>query len=208
MPLNSNALVTVAGVRSWMDIPATDTSHDLKIELLINAASDRIESFLDRSLERRTRTERLDGVRSSRILLKHYPADKPTILSFSDDWNFSDELSPDSYDIQEQSIVVLKSMASPRGNLNLKVVYAGGYVLPNSQLLIGDRLPSDLSMACLMLVQWLWQVERDRRLGVTSKSKQSESISFEQGLPKEIAEMLLPHKRLEFTAIHGSTDTF
>jgi len=208
MTLQTNALVSLADVKAWLDIPLTEISFDLKAELLINAASDRIESYLDRSLERKVRSERIDGVRSSRIPLRHYPADSVSILSFSSDWDFTDNIPTSGFEMQEQSIIVLKNAASPRGNLNVKVMYAAGYVLPNSQLVTGEPLPSDLKLACLLLVQWLWQVERDRRLGVSSKSKQSESISFEQGMPREIAEMLLPHKRLEFTAIHGSTDNF
>jgi len=59
-----------------------------------------------------------------------------------------------------------------------------------------------------MLISWLWQVDRDRRLGISNKSKQNESIGFVEGLPKIIAEMLLPHKRLEFTGIHSAIDTY
>lgn len=208
MALNSNSLVTLNDVKKWMDIPLLNTDQDERAELFINSASEMIERLLDRKLGRQTYTERYDGLRANKIFLKNTPADKPTSVAFGSGWDFSEPLDTDDYTIQEESLVVFKNAITPRGNQNIQVVYVAGYVTPLSSIQVGAALPSDLKMGCLMLVEWLWQVSRDRRLGISSKSKQSENVSFTDGIPNTIAEILLPYKRLEFSNVHAVTDTF
>jgi hypothetical protein len=208
MALNPNSLVTLDDAKKWLDIPLLNTDLDERAELFINSASEMIENYLDRKLARETYTERYDGLRANKVFLKNYPADKPTVVSFDSDWSFTEPLDTDDYFIQEESLLVFKNAITPRGNQNIQVIYVAGYVTPLSTVQTGIALPSDLKMGCLMLISWLWQVDRDRRLGVTNKSKQNESVSFEDGLPKIIADILRQHKRLEFSNVHATTDTY
>jgi hypothetical protein len=208
MTLNTNSLVTLNDAKKWLDIALLNTDLDERAELFINSASDMIENYLNRDLVRKIRTERYDGTRANKIFLKNWPADKPTAISFGSGWDFSELVDVDNYTIQDESLVVFKSQITGRSTQGIQIEYTAGYVTPLSPVQTGVVLPSDIKMACLMLISWLWQVDRDRRLGVSNKSKQNESISFESGMPKVIAEMLSPHKRLEFTGVHSAIDTY
>ena len=208
MTLNANSLVTLDDAKKWLDIPLASTDLNDRAELFINSASEMIERYLDRKLARKTYTERYDGLRANKIFLKNTPADKPTSIAFGSDWDFSEPLDAADYIVQEESLIVFKNAITPRGNQNIQVIYTAGYVTPLSSVQTGAALPSDIKMACLMLISWLWQVDRDRRLGVTNKSKQNESISFEDGIPVTIADILRNHKRIEFSNVHAITDTF
>lgn len=196
MSLNSNALVTVATVKTHLDIPGADVSQDAKIELLINMASERIEQYLDRKLIYQQHTERVDGRASDRIMLKHYPAEKPTQLFDDPGWDFLTQIDAGEYDIENAGVLVLRSGKFQRANLNVKVVYNAGYqsiVAPGA----GPQLPSDLQYACLLFIEWMYQMRADRRLGVQGKAKQNENIRFSQGIPPEVVEILDPHRRFD-----------
>jgi hypothetical protein len=208
MTLNANSLVTLDDTKKWLDIPLASTDLNDRAELFINSASEIIERYLDRKLARKTYTERYDGLRANKIFLKNTPASKPTSIAFASDWDFSEPLDTADYTVQEESLIVFKNAITPRGNQNIQVIYTAGYVTPLSSVQTGSALPSDIKMACLMLISWLWQVDRDRRLGVTNKSKQNESISFEDGIPVTIADILRNYKRIEFSNVHAITDTF
>jgi len=196
MTLNSNALVTVATAKVHLDIPSADVSQDAKLELYINTASERIERHLDRKLIYQAHTERQDGRSSDRIMLKQYPAEKPTSLYDDPSWDFLTPYDPAQYDIEDAGVVVLRYGRFMRANLNIKVTYNAGYksvVSPGA----GPNLPADLPHACLLLVEWMYQMRADRRLGVKGKGKNQETISFSQGMPPEVVELLEPHRRLD-----------
>jgi len=196
MALNSNALVTVANVKVHLDIPSADVSQDAKIELYINTASERIERHLDRKLIYQQHTERQDGRGSDRVMLKHYPAQKPNQVFDDPSWDFLTPIAIADYDIEDAGVVVLRRARFQRSNLNVKVVYNAGYksiVAPGS----GPDLPADLQHACILLVEWMYQMRADRRLGVKGKAKNQENISFTQGMPAEVVELLDPHRRID-----------
>lgn len=196
MALNPNALVTVATAKVHLDIPSADTSQDAKLELYINTASERIERHLDRKLIYQTHTERQDGRSSDRIMLRQYPAEKPTSLYDDPGWDFLTPIEASGYDIEDAGVVVLRYGRFMRANLNIKVIYNAGYksvVSPGA----GPNLPADLQHACLLLVEWMYQMRADRRLGVKGKAKNQENISFSQGIPPEVVEILEPHRRLD-----------
>jgi uncharacterized phiE125 gp8 family phage protein len=196
MSLNSNALVTVATAKVHLDIPSADVSQDAKLELYINTASERVERYLDRKLIYQAHTERQDGRSSDRIMLRQYPAEKPTALYDDPAWDFLTPYEASQYDIEDAGVVVLRYGRFMRANLNIKVIYNAGYksvVSPGA----GPNLPADLQHACLLLVEWMYQMRADRRLGVKGKAKNQENISFSQGMPPEVIELLEPHRRLD-----------
>jgi uncharacterized phiE125 gp8 family phage protein len=196
MALNPNALVTVETVKVHLDIPVGETSQDAKIELYINTASERIERYLDRKLIYQQHVERQDGRSSDRIMLKHYPAEKPSSLYDDPSWEFLTPYEASEYDIEDAGVVILRYGRFMRANLNIKVTYNAGYksiVSPGA----GPQLPADLQHACLLLVEWMYQMRADRRLGVQGKAKNQENIRFSQGMPPEVVEMLEPHRRID-----------
>lgn len=189
MALNANALTTLANVKEQLDI--ADASQDSLLERLINTASQLIEKYTDRVLVQDTYTEFYFGRGSNQLMLRNYPAEKPTDLRIDNNavFDVSAVIDTDDYDIDNGSMVsYVGSFPRASSRHNIKIVYLGGFA----------TIPSDLEHASIELVEFLYERSSDRRIGVTSKSKRDETISFVQGIPEFIALMLDPYVRHEF----------
>ena len=74
MSLDTNALVTLADQKTFLQIAGTDTSLDVILELLINSISSLFDKFTGRNLREATyATFYLDGNGKSRLWLPNYP---------------------------------------------------------------------------------------------------------------------------------------
>lgn len=198
MSLNFNALCTLEQCKIYLDVSQADTSQDARLEQLINASSSMIENYLDRKLIYQQYVELHDGRLNDRLLLKQWPAEKPSEIRSDTLWSFDDSsvMPIENYELDQETTVVLKGYYFPRGNRNIRVTYYAGYESP---VLGGGGvpLPAEINQAAIMLVAWQFQLRADRRLGIASKGKSGETISFVKGLPAEIALMLDLHTRVE-----------
>jgi hypothetical protein len=191
MALNANALVSLATTKDHMEIPSANTSQDIRLERLINTASTMIENQCSRKLKQTTVTEYQDGRGSDRILLREYPASKPSALYIDNDWAWGADTLIDStsYDILNDSEVILASGLYFRsGRRNIKITYQAGF----------STIPDDLVQAALMLVEYMYAATNDRRIGVSSKSKNGEQVYFKDGIPQFVLAMLEPYERCDF----------
>jgi hypothetical protein len=195
MALNSNALTDLATAKSYLDIPSGNTDQDANVERLINAVSDMFERYTSRKLVQQTITEYQDGRTTRSILLKEYPALKPSALYISNDWIFDSTtlVDPAEYDIFQGLEVRFKNKLFDSGTRNIKIVYAGGY----------NPLPADLVEAALMMVQYLYVQRSDRRLGKDTISKNGESIKFVQGIPTFITTILEPYVNCDLPLLNA-----
>lgn len=206
MALNTNALVSLATAKTHLGIPALDTTQDARIEMLINTASQLIADYTDRVLVYSSYDVRRDGRRADRLVLPEWPVVAITAVYDDPAWDFSTQTLIDvtEYGVEEESVLVLKNGRKfQRANRNVKVEYTAGY-----QLITGGPglpIPSTLSYACLMVVDWLDLIKSDRRLGVTSKGKNGESISFSDQLPPQITAMLADFVRAEIPLLDALT---
>jgi hypothetical protein len=72
--LSSQDLCSLAQLKAWLGIPATTTTNDAALGLMISAASRAIMAYLARpSILPRSYVERYDGQGSQRILLRNWP---------------------------------------------------------------------------------------------------------------------------------------
>lgn len=108
------------------------------------------------------------------------------------DFPASKDLDPSDYYLEKEIVVGYKNGYFPRGYRNVKSVYVAGYGTA-----VGNDLPSDLEWACNELVLWFYNSNSNRRIGITSQTKQGETVSFEQMLPENIALLLQSYMRVE-----------
>lgn len=199
MPLGVNALCTLADAKDHLGIPLADTSFDARVERYINAASQLIESHCDRRLVFASYDVRRDGRRSDRLVLPEFPVVAVTKVWDDTSWTWTSqmEIPADEWTVEDEMFLVLRSRRFARGNQNVRVQFTAGYRSPNGGV-DGPLLPATLSYACLMTVEWLDSLRQDRRLGVSSKGKNGESVSFSDvGIPPQIANMLTDFVRIE-----------
>ncbi len=191
MALNANALVTLDFAKTYLKIPLSETSQDSIVELWVNAASDYIESEVDRKLKSQIITEYQHGRRTNILLLKQYPV--TSITSFYEDstGKFSGNetlIDPSEYTIGEDSnSLIYVNRFFPSGYGNLKVVYVAGF----------NVVPSDIQNGCLWLVTYYHKIRESGDIGRPSKGKGDESTSILQEAPQEVKNMINRHRRVD-----------
>jgi hypothetical protein len=198
MALAPNHLVTLADQRAWLGIKASvvEPDLDLIIETCINSASSTIEKYIDRKLILNTVTKRYDGNNRLQIELGEWPVRNIISVHESVSWVFDTTtlIDPTRYRITDDEIfVAFKDKFNRNGTQNVQVVFEYGYDSPSNPLLY--PLDSVLKHCTLSLTEHIYNVRNDRRVGVSSKSKNSENVSFIDGIPLMVSTSLDYFKR-------------
>lgn len=195
MALLAYALTTVAQAKAHLGITSSDASQNARLELLINAATSRIETMTNRKLRERTHIEYRSGKKSNELMLFQYPVNSITELAYDYNSVFppSSVMSPSLYavDTSSHSVVLLRDVF-PNGIRNIKVTYVAGY----NETDHGGNL-AELEICCLWLVEWFYRHRERQDMGRTQKSKGDESVGILAEMPKMISEMILEYKRVE-----------
>lgn len=198
MALKDNALISLAEAKEHLSIPSGTTSADARLEKIINAASSAIESQTHRKLTTKSYQQIFDGAGANKVLLHQWPVQ--TIDAVYVDGNSifdaNSLIDPSDYLLEKEIMVTYIDRTFPRGYSNVRVDYTAGYgtVSPTET---GD-IPEDLRWACSELVAWYYNSTSNKRIGVTSKGKLGESVSFVQRIPEHIEMLLGPYMRYEF----------
>jgi len=206
MALNANALTLLTTAKDHLDVPVDNNLYDDRIERMINQASGIIAGHTGRVLVNATHTEIYDGRRSNRIILNQYPitggsatGGKPELWINSNGDFSGDPVDPANYSFNDNEIVYIRGFS--KGTANIQVIYQSGLGKIDS-VAQTNTLPSDLELACLDTVLWLYTSNTDRRIGLTSVSKSDESAAYFLGLPPHIEAILdANYTRLELPAL-------
>lgn len=200
MTLAANSLASVAEAVEYLDQPDVPPERDKRlIENLINRASTRIESYLDRDLKTGSVTEFYDGEGTATQYLRRFPEITLTSLNIDSDRDFTASTEIPTTDIvvdsERGTLRFAPKTSGPRavfniGVKNVKVVYTGGY----------SALPEDLKLACLLLVARSFMRVRQGAEGIVSESVAGYSASYEgitreSGFPLEVLNLIAPYRR-------------
>jgi uncharacterized phiE125 gp8 family phage protein len=191
MALKANALTSLATAKAQLAIKADDGTQDVRLELFINAASQRIETYTNRILKSQgTIIELQHGRSSNMILLKQYPIVSVSELNVDNSNVFGAEtiVSPSDYSIGDDgNSVIARQGTFPSGYNNILVKYVAGF----------ETVPSDLELACLWLVEWYYLHRSRGDMGRTTASKGDESVGVLDAMPPMILEILDDYRRTE-----------
>ncbi len=189
MKLSDNALTTLETLKDYLGIPLSDTSNDRVLVLLINGASEWVETYSKRRFKKGTYTETYNGPSSDRLYLKGSP-----IVSISS-INTGSVLSPSGYTLYdgEGGYILYNNGYWPIGNKNVSVEYVGGYVLPQDDTTATPRtLPYKVELATCMLAGGAFN-KKDNN-GTTSSSSGGMSVSFDKIVGDDIKAMLKDYR--------------
>lgn len=201
-PAASKQLTTLETVKSELGI--SDTGQDAFLSSLIDRASDAIVSFCGRPFAKESYRETLAGYGTNRLILSRTPVIAVSSIT-ADSEDITDYLLEDP----EAGILFRKRgwqwaptlgwniSFHPIGNsenLNFTVEYTAGYVLPGDE---GTRtLPHDIEQACIDMVKTLYSAgERDP--AITGERIGDYQVSYAQGLPVGVTQLLLPWRRIK-----------
>jgi uncharacterized phiE125 gp8 family phage protein len=204
--IDSKALVALLSVKEHLGITEADTSKDNMITRMINASSQMIENYIGRKVLSRTYTEYYDGRGNDRILLDNYP-----IISVAELWddsgstftNTANKFAASDFgfevaDSEKVGILLLNGEMFGKGVRNIKVIYDAGYA----------TTPYIIQEACILHVEYMYDMRSDRRIGTQTRGKNQESTTYLGDLPPFVMNMLQPYIRVEVPlAYRGVSNT-
>lgn len=178
-------LTTLANVKSWFSPPLTTTGDDLLLTRLVTAASQFIQTWLNRRIALQPYTEIRDGQGGTSLAFANTPVTAVSSLII-------DTVAiPPAPDARSPGFVFSPAMLHLQGGYefrrgygNVVASYTAGYA----------ATPPEIEQACIELVALRYK-ERDR-IGQVSKNLAGEVVSFTQkDMPEDVATLLWQYRR-------------
>lgn len=173
-------LTTLANAKQWLQIPAGNTANDPLINELISAASEYIQTRLNRTIALQTYSEARDGKVQDVMMFANYPV---SVVSSVAVGTTVVPPSPDGvqpgYVFDSTRLILLGGYVFGRGRMNCKFSYTAGFSVT----------PKELERVCEEMVGL--RFKNKDRIGVTSKTLANEVITFTSSDVTDSAEQVL-----------------
>lgn len=188
------ALCSLSDVKVMLNISASDTSLDDKLNLLIKQVSAQIESYLGYKLARKDYTEELHAVNCRQLLsLNHFPIQSVTSVTHNGE-DITDYLVIDEYskwgrlyrEFGWGGKLITQGFEHDvvSGAYDYKVTYTAGYYLPGDTGYVegeSDSLPYDISVACANMVVLKYNYDAQGATGLKAHSEGNISDTYGDG---------------------------
>jgi hypothetical protein len=178
MSLDSNALITLANLKSYLqDVEADDDSYDTILEMLINSVSTLMQSEIGEPLVYASYTDKyLTGNGTSMLRLPQAPIVAVTSVE-EDDWTLTEGVEED-YVILNVAGYLRKTSGQTWSKAvhNIKVSFTAGYWVTSETEGV-DEMPKDIQLACMKQVGIEWRRAKEEDWDQTSKTFPDGSIA-------------------------------
>ena len=178
-------LTTLANVKAYLSPPLATTADDALLTRLITAASQFIQSWLNRTIALAAYADTRNGTGGTRLFLRNRPVVSVASVSV-DGTAIAPAAAPNAagYLFDDSSIYLIGSCFT-KGAQNVVVGYSAGFA----------ATPPEIEQACIALVCLRYK-ERDR-IGQASKNLAGEVVSFQQkDMPADVATLLDQYRNL------------
>ncbi len=179
MSLKETSLTTLARTKTYLGI--SNDSQDTLLEILIDGASDFIQTYCDRTFKKSDYVEVVRGSGSEALLLKSYPIigdvslEENTSGDASDSWN---SIGSDRYfTFNDEGYLEAHDFTFAKRPRAYRATYVAGYLLQGS-VVTGENiaLPSDIELAVMRLVSGI--LNQRKAEGTSNQNLGDYSISF------------------------------
>lgn len=190
MALDSNALVTLADTKTYLQI--SDTKYDTILEMLINAVSTMFDNYVGFQIKKKTYTDLLlDGNGAVEFWLPFYPVTNITSLKEIDSDGSEETLTEgknNDYIVDEdKGLLIRRDTVWIDDYDSIKISCDGGY----------ETIPKDLQQACFLQVAASFQKFKNKTWGEGSRTFPDGSISIlETELLSEVKVILNKYRRV------------
>lgn len=201
MAAEDGRYVTLDDVKGWLGLPLTpDATKDPILARLIKTVEKKIDvwtaSVFDEPVVVATPPEIQDARRQDIIIPRGYPIISIQALKFgvNADGSGGMEIPATEYNFDEVEIRLRAEGNMPLARGYISIAYTWGY----------DEVPPDVEQATLIGVEGYYRMRARQSVGVTSKAKEGESVSYkgtwdqEAGLPVEAVGLLSDYRRIEW----------
>lgn len=181
MPAPNVSLTTRDRVKAYLNL--SDTTWDTVIDDEIDAVSQAIEKHCNRTFGLATLTaEKIDGDGTEELQLR-FPV--VSITSISNDG--TSVVVTTNYELYSSTglVVLTDGTVWTSGRKKITITYRYGYDQQD--------LPPDIVSAATLWTMKRFSDVKENRIGVSSVTRGDETISYEKGMPREVAERLAPY---------------
>lgn len=177
-------LASLAGTKAFLEIEVS--THDTLLGTLLTQISKRVETFLNRDLEKLARTAYYNAGRKM-FFLPAYPIDEALTLTVALDGTTLDKdddyyVWPDSGCIE---FYVTPAYTQPKG---IVIAWTGGYADYST-------VPADIQMAVIMQTAFVFRRRRDIGLASISMPDGSIGVNAPTELLPEVKRVLKSYRR-------------
>jgi len=197
-------LTSLATVKAFLEIDTDKTNYDSLIVTIIKQVSDRIQTFLNRKLQKEERTQYFTAGRKT-YFLSAFPIDEAASFTVSLDDTI--QTSNDDYWVWPDSGTMVFDYATsyiePR---QLYVTYTGGYAATDTAVGIAGIstitetvlliVPDSMAYACMLQSAFLFRRRKD--IGISSMSLPDGSFNtlYAADLLPEVKNSLMQHRKI------------
>jgi hypothetical protein len=177
-------LTTLDDVKNWLSPPLTSTGDDTLLTRLITAASQFIQTWLNRAVASQAYVETRDGDGGQRMVLANTPVTAVEALTIDGETvPLAIGRHSRGYVFSPTTLYLQGSRFAP-GFQNVTVSYTAGYA----------STPPEIEQACIELVALRYK-ERDR-IGQISKNLAGEVVAFTQkDMPADVQTLIDQYRR-------------
>lgn len=177
------AFCTVSDVKAFLSL--TVATDDALLTSLIQAASNAMETVMNRAVAQAPYTDLVDGNGKSALMLSNRPVISVTsvtigaeVIPASTGWGVTGFT-------QDENVVILRNRVFTRGLRNVVVVYQAGWA----------TTPDDIKQACIETVALKYR--QKEYAGYRSKSLAGETVTFDkQDFPDSVERILNNYKKV------------
>lgn len=193
--VNTDKFYTLIPLETFKAVLGVDDREDKTARFCLVTASLTIEQYCKRKLLRKKHFETIKFHGDLYLPLREYPVSKVLAVYVLGNGEI---LEPEFYEVIPDcgtdidlpfSISLSPALNRYRGLSAVKAVYWAGYA-PN-------KVPSDLSAACMELAAWNMNRYRGRRIGMTGNVRGSgrDGEHFEMSIPENVKVLIEPYVR-------------
>lgn len=203
MGLNANALTTVARLKTFIGI--SSATYDTELERIVNAVSQFVQNYCDRTFVKTTYTNEIyDGTGSDRLLLKQYPVSTTDTFTLEQRTSNQNTASWDAVDSESYYVQYTRGTVETTGwhfadlPRHYRITYTAGYDFDLAATFLETATPTagDLEYAVWKLAADAFR-NRKQGTGVESETIGEYSVRFRKSamVDQEIRDILANYRR-------------
>ena len=220
-------LITIDDIKAHLPIRVGNTNYDDRLNLLIETATDQIQTATEREFESASRTEDFDTPITGNYVYDFYGTTNEhglvqlarpahyTLRALNIDANtlqvFYDPTRefPATSEVDAANLVLdaAKGFLSVRVPMvrtvgGLRVTYTGGYASGGDPVSLRDSIPADLKLACITQVLYMWSRLDPTNVGRMSEKKEGEGANMFNttgGLTPEAQALLVSYRAMRMS---------
>jgi len=196
-----NSLYSLIPIEDFKAVLGVDDREDKISRFCLVTSSLTIEQYCKRKLLRKKQFEKIEYTGDLLLPLREYPVSDVLAVYVLGN---SEILEPEFYSVIPDcgldydipfSLSLSSALRRYRGMSGIKVVYWAGY--PFGKVGTPNRVPADLSSACMELAAWNMNRYRGRRVGMTGNVRGGgkDGEHFEMSMPENVRALLEPYRR-------------